>query len=381
MLSERAQRYLDRLERRPHVTDLGAVRGALATAGVPATDPLLEFHDRFAGYVKPRPDEFVWGLVHEAPKWLAPMAIDVIVDTGRQYVICADGHPSYDLRLDDRGVHYTTCVVPQATSFARKVEQDALVGEFLDAHPDAISRQLEVSNDRRELADVLVPRLAAAVVDEVSDIYGRIYATPELVLVHYIEFSYFMVFVARGTNPAELRDFRWNPDHRRSLAEIETDLGSPYDSRRYQAVLELRNTTDPASARLFRIALRDSNDRTQMYAIEGLRKLDCREAIPELIAVLDPASPTKGPITFAIAALEEMADPAALHPIARMTEHANKFVRRTAVLALARIGNLSVIPALERLSGDHDVPMAGPTGDKLSIAALAADAIAKIRSR
>lgn len=49
-LSERAQRFVQTWDRRPHVEDLKLVRSAIKEAGLPVTEPVLNIHRTFAGY-------------------------------------------------------------------------------------------------------------------------------------------------------------------------------------------------------------------------------------------------------------------------------------------------------------------------------------------
>jgi hypothetical protein len=110
------------------------VREALQREGVPVTDALLDFHQTFAGYVeRDGRDEFVYGLLHRQPKWLDPLQVDAFQDDESArvwYIACADGHPSYDLRIDQSGIYYTTYCVPRASSFFMLTEQAAFVWEF-----------------------------------------------------------------------------------------------------------------------------------------------------------------------------------------------------------------------------------------------------------
>jgi HEAT repeats len=379
MRSQRATRYLERLERRPHIDDLGVVRRALEEAGVTATDALLAFHDEFAGYVKPAPDEFVYGLVHAAPRWIGALAVETFTDDDMPYVICADGHPSYELCLDLQGVHYTTCRVPRATSFGMMIEQDAFVTAACDGHA-VMGASLGLNNDRRELSEVLLPRLAAHLVAEVSDEHGRIYATDELVLEHLVHFDSYQVWVLDGKRPVELRDLRWDRNTRRSWAELRDDLLSPYDGRRYQAIYDLRESTDPEAGPLFHLAMADTNERTQMAALDGLRRLRWRDALGDVLALIDRTG-EMGVVNFAIGAATEIGGRAAQAAIVRATRHPDQYVRRNAVLALAEVGDAQVVPALEALLEDAAIPMAGPAGDQRRIADEARNAIAAIRAR
>lgn len=383
MLSLRAQRYLQQLERRPHVEDLGAVKAALERAGAPATEELLSFHERYAGYVKRGPDEFIWGLIHEKPAWGTQMEVDADREKDRWYVSCADAHPSYALMLDQHGAHYTTAGVPRATSFEIYTEQGALISEFYErqeARGPLKYRTLELFNDRKELHEVLLPRLEGRQVAEGSDEHGAIYVTEELLLEHYVHFDFYAVHVAAGAQPAELHGFRWDRDAKITLEDLRRDLASRYSSRRYQAVLDLREIKDPAAAELFRMVIRDENVQTRQYAINGLKELGSREDLPALLSFLNEKEPM-GVVNFAIQAVATIGGNEAQAALLGILGYPDKYVRRNAVEALQTVGDLSAIPALQRLLSDAEVPMAGPRGDKLTIGASVQAAIAAIRQR
>lgn len=383
MLTPRAQRYLATLERLPHVEDLGAVRAALEAAGAPATEALLGFHERYAGYVKSGPDTFIWGLLHKSPRWGSPMELDADRENDLWYVTCADAHPSYALTLDQHGTHYTTAGVPRASSFDVYMEQGALISEFHARHDskgEQKYRRLEMFNDREELHEVLLARLEGRQVAEGSDEHGTIYVTDELLLEHYAHFDFYAVHVAAGAQPAELDGFRWDRDAKLGLEDLRRDLASRYSSRRYQAVLELRDVKDPAAAELFRMVIRDENPQTRQYAIHGLRELRSREDLPALLSFLDEKEPM-GVVNFTIQAVTAIGGNEAQPGLIKILRYPDKYVRRNAVEALQAVGDLGAVPALEGLLGDEEVPMAGPRGDKLTIRASAQAAIATIRAR
>ena len=50
-LSKRSLQFIQTLERRPRVEDLGLVRAAIEETGLPVTEPVLDFHQTFAGYM------------------------------------------------------------------------------------------------------------------------------------------------------------------------------------------------------------------------------------------------------------------------------------------------------------------------------------------
>jgi hypothetical protein len=341
------------MERRPHLADLAIVRQALAAAGVPASDALLEFHERYAGLVSPGLDEFVWGLVHENPRWLEPLTVEADNDDGSVRVICADAHPSYYLQLDVDGVHYTTCGVPRALRFETLLEQHACVVDWARTAGQVSAYRLELRNDPRELAEVLIPRLADCIVSVASDACGAIYATNELLLEHYVHFDFFQLHVRAGTHPDSVRDFR----------------------------LERGDLEDPLTVPLLRRALVDAPDEHgRMAAIDSLRRLGAVEALPDLLARIS-RDEDYGTCNFAMSAVLKLGGHAGQAAFIRALEHQEKFVRRSAVLALRDVGDAAAIPALEALLDDPAVPEAGPAGDQRKIADEARDAITAIRNR
>src|SRR5215467_1789624 len=105
MLSSRAVAFLSTLERRSFVPTR-KVEEIIGNRGYPCYPKWLEFHERFAGYVETiGPDVAVWGLIHENPQWLLPMKADIDREPLQEtwYITCADVHPSYNYRLDDKG--------------------------------------------------------------------------------------------------------------------------------------------------------------------------------------------------------------------------------------------------------------------------------------
>ncbi|MFV8750290.1 hypothetical protein ACNOYE_07045 [Nannocystaceae bacterium ST9] len=69
-------------------------------------DVWLSFHEQFAGYVERiGHDVAVWGIVHQQPRWLAPLTPDMETEKcgAEFYVTCADVHPSYNYKLNDIG--------------------------------------------------------------------------------------------------------------------------------------------------------------------------------------------------------------------------------------------------------------------------------------
>lgn len=392
MLSDRARRFLGHHERRPHVEDLGMVRAALERQGVPVTDALLDFHRTFAGLVERngpegKADEFVFGLIHEDPKWLDPMEVSVIEGDdppGNWYVICADGHPSYDLRIDQAGVYYTTCIVPRASSFFMQTEQDAFVWEFASKHPGR-GYPLWLWNDPNEMIDILPARLKSRLVPDISDQYGSIYATDEMILTYKVNSKEFSAYIVNGAEPPELDGFRFQfKEKKKSLARLQQELTSPYSGRRYHAICELRETTDPKAAPLFLSVVNDGNHHIRIMAIQGLGRVRSIEAIPELHRLIREDEDDMI-VLNAVMALRKIETPATLSALIEATQHRQAFIRRDAAIALGQSGDKSVIPALKKLLKDNDGPdkYTGlcPTRETRSVAEHSQEAINNITAR
>ena len=132
-LSPLAQHYLAQLTRtRPVPTS--KVERLLLDEGWPRFEAWVSFHERYAGYVQLSGSEFfVWGLVHKDPQWLPPGEPDVDKEPNKNvwYVACADGHPSYNYRLDQKG----TFLGGPSRTFDIFVERLALIWEFKRSGP------------------------------------------------------------------------------------------------------------------------------------------------------------------------------------------------------------------------------------------------------
>ena len=175
LLSERAQRYLATLERRPATTERHQLEDAFAAAGVPVLEPIIDFQVTFGGYVeKYGRSEFVWGILHQRPdrdSFFSPNELHVIADGGEVFVTCANCHASDHWFLDASGALYWCFSPPLATSFMKKIERDA-IARVLD--PAAMQRVVP-SVPEPEFIEMLLPRIREGLVPEASDAYESIY--------------------------------------------------------------------------------------------------------------------------------------------------------------------------------------------------------------
>jgi hypothetical protein len=171
--------------RRPHVDDLGLVRAALESAGVPPTEPLLDFHRAFAGYTMDAyGDEGVLGLIHRqvcVQSAVRPMKVTAYQgDDGAWAVACADLHVSYEMFLADGGTFIANG--PVASSYFMYVEQLAFAWEFASRRP-VRAIMLSHYHADEEVRGVLVPRLADHLVAELSDAVSQVYATTDSLVI------------------------------------------------------------------------------------------------------------------------------------------------------------------------------------------------------
>jgi len=173
MISDRAQRYLATLERRPAVMDRARIEQAFATAGLPVIEPLVDFQLTFGGYVQRYGfNEFVWGILHSRPGPDSAFQRDrlsVLRNDGEVWVTCADCHRSDHWFLDARGALYWCFTPPVSVSFATKIERDA-IAESLDG-----AQRFAPSMPAPELIAALVPHIEAGRIAEASDAYETLY--------------------------------------------------------------------------------------------------------------------------------------------------------------------------------------------------------------
>src|SRR5262249_5966010 len=143
VLSDRAQRFLQIFERRPHVEDLKLVRAAIKAARLPVTQPVLDFHRTFAGYVVD-----VWGergplriippevVAREA--WVKPMKVGgylpPLQPDEEPRLACADIHMSYEMMIALDGTYYCNKSA-LSSSYFLWTEQSAVLWDFSMTRP------------------------------------------------------------------------------------------------------------------------------------------------------------------------------------------------------------------------------------------------------
>lgn len=202
VLSERAQRFLQTWRRESYVEDLGFVRAAIEEAGLPVTEPVLDFHRTFAGYITD-----VWGeegplgIIHPNPTWYEPMKVGGYPTAKTPMLACADIHISWEMMIGLDGMFHCNC--PESSSFFLWTEQCAFQHDFVDRTE---GRVLLVGAAPETLAEVLLPRLAEYRIDVLSDQYGEVYASERFVVSVGQQGQRYHVLVAKGELPPELAD-------------------------------------------------------------------------------------------------------------------------------------------------------------------------------
>ncbi len=215
-LSERAQRLVQTWERRPHVEDLGLVRAAIEEVGLPVTEPVLDFHRTFAGYMTD-----VWGergplgIIHREPgdaswSWFKPMKVGCYIGADGKadapLLACADVHSSWEMMIALDGTFH--CNGPEASSYFMWTEQSAFMWEFSTTRP---WRRLQLADDPSDVIPVLIARLAGDRIDALSDEYGEVYGTERFaVSVGHIRHKggRCYVLVADGELPREFANLK-----------------------------------------------------------------------------------------------------------------------------------------------------------------------------
>lgn len=206
-LSKRARALMKTWDRRPYVKDLGLVRAAIEEARLPVTEPVLDFHRSFAGYMTDVwGDEGPLGIIHrevQSQSWFEPMKVGGYVTAETPYLACADIHMSWEMMIGLDGKFI--CNGPESSSYFMWTEQCAFLWEFAQTHPTE-PVQFAVRPD--ELTAVLLPLLTEHRIDALSDQYGQVYATDQLVVSVGQQGERFHVLKVKGSRPRELADLK-----------------------------------------------------------------------------------------------------------------------------------------------------------------------------
>jgi hypothetical protein len=198
-LSKRAQRFLQTQERRPHVQELGLLSALLEEAGVPVTQPILDFHRTFAGYpIEVYLEEGTLGIIHPAGvslRYVEPMKVGGYIKGEESLLTCADFHPSYEMMIALDGTFY--CDGPESSSYFLWTEQCAFQQEF---HETRGARVLRTAAAVESLAAVFLPRVTRYRIDALSDQYCQLYATDDFVVSVGQQGQRYHVLMAEGSD-------------------------------------------------------------------------------------------------------------------------------------------------------------------------------------
>ena len=178
MISNRAAKYLSTLPRWPALRERAALEAAFHEAGVPPLEPVIDFQITFGGYGQQYGlNTFLWGIIHDQPDPDSPfernrLSVEPDEDEpGNYFVTCANCHMSDLWFLDSRGELYWCFAPPVASSFAVKIERDAVAWELRHGS----IRRLQPSVPEAEFAALLVPLVEEGRIEEASDQYESLY--------------------------------------------------------------------------------------------------------------------------------------------------------------------------------------------------------------
>jgi hypothetical protein len=179
VLSVRAHRFVQEVcgERRPHVEDLGLVRAAIEEAGLPVTEPVLDFHRTFAGYMtnvwgEPGPLGIIHPEVVAVESWFKPMKVGGYLTGDDIRLACVDVHMSHEMMIGLDGTFYSRREL--SSSYFMWTEQSAFLWDFSMTHR---WHRLMFAADNPEVSAVLARRLAGYRIDDLSDQYAQVYGT------------------------------------------------------------------------------------------------------------------------------------------------------------------------------------------------------------
>jgi len=179
MISKRAAKYLSTLAREPALRDRIALENAFHAAGVPPLNAIIDFQMTFGGYVQHYGlNTFVWGIIHERPDPNSAFERNRLTvesddeEPGNYFITCANCHASDHWFLDAKGQLYWCFSPPLASSFAVKIERDAVAWELLRQHQ---LQRLVPSVSDSEFIAMLVPLIEQGRIDEASDQYESLF--------------------------------------------------------------------------------------------------------------------------------------------------------------------------------------------------------------
>jgi hypothetical protein len=106
-LSKRALDCLAGMPRHP-VPSVEEAAETITRAGFAPHQAWLDFHAAFGGYQEQSyRDVAIWGITQFQSYWYGDREVSVGIIDGRQYIICAEVHPSYSYRRYADGTFYS----------------------------------------------------------------------------------------------------------------------------------------------------------------------------------------------------------------------------------------------------------------------------------
>ena len=178
MITERAAKYLSTLAREPALRDRIALENAFHAAGVPPLNAIIDFQMTFGGYVQHHGlNTFVLGIIHERPdpdSFFERNRLTIESDDeepGNYFITCANCHASDHWFLDAKGQLYWCFSPPLASSFAIKIERDAVQWEL---RQHQLQRLVPSVSDSEFIA-MLVPLIEQGRIEEASDQYESLF--------------------------------------------------------------------------------------------------------------------------------------------------------------------------------------------------------------
>ncbi|GEM_PF-4792032 len=123
---------------------------------------------------------------------------------------------------------------------------------------------------------------------------------------------------------------------------------------RMEAARKLGESRDGKYIEVLTTALKDKNKWIRWVAAEALWEMGDKRAVPALIEYLEKEDAYEWGKVVTMNALASFKDPQAVGPLIKVLEAKNPFLRRSAALALAKIGDQKAVPALIGLLKDEE---------------------------
>ena len=177
MVSDRCNRYLATLERIPQTLSRQDIEAAIAAEDAPIFDPIVEFQLEFGGYVQMYGrNRFEWGILNSALalySYFAPNEATYQYRGGEHCFTCCNCHGSDYWFLNESGTLHWCSLTPCSSSFAHKLERDAVVWDIQQQFP--FFRHVDLELPTQDAIPLIQDRLQPGLIPEASDIYEALY--------------------------------------------------------------------------------------------------------------------------------------------------------------------------------------------------------------